>query len=137
MINALDISTSALVAQRIRLNTISSNLANIDTPINENGETKPFQARDVIFQVDDELATKHGTAGVKIGSVMTKNDKPISRYVGKGHPLADEKGFVQYPNINLNEQFVNALVATRAYEANVGVIEVTKNMGQQALRIVG
>lgn len=137
MINALDISTSALVAQRIRLDAISSNIANMDTPINENGDKQPYRARDVVFQVDQANSTKHGAAGVKVASIETSNAPPTLRFLGIGHPLADKEGYVQYPNINLNEQFVNALIATRAYEANIGVIEVSKNMAQQALRIVG
>ena len=139
MISALDISTSALVAQRTRLNTIAGNLANMTTIRNENGEIAPYQARFVVFQTDQEMSTSGGAAGVKVKSVQTDTVEPEYRYQ-PGHPYAIKegkwKGYVAYPRINQTEQFVNALEATRAYEANVGVIEVTKNMGQQTLRIL-
>ncbi len=139
MISALDISTSGLVAQRIRLNAISSNLANMSSVRNENGELKPYQARFAVFQTDNELTTAHGAAGVKVAAVETEQIEPNYRYQ-PGHPLAIKegkwKGYVAYPRINMTTEFVDALEATRAYEANVGVIEITKNMSQQTLRIL-
>ena len=138
MISALDISTSALVAQRVRLNAISSNIANISTQRNENGELQPYQARYVVFQADDNVAPGAG-AGVRVASVDMEDVEPIYKFDPE-NPLAVRegkwKGYVAYPRINLTTQFVDALEATRAYEANVGVIEVTKNMGQQSLRIL-
>ena len=76
MISALDISTSALVAQRVRLDAISSNIANMSTVRNENGEMAPYEGRFVIFQTDEEKKTKHGAAGVKIASVETEKVEP-------------------------------------------------------------
>lgn len=136
MISALDISTSAMVAQRIRLNTISSNIANITTTLNENGENEPYRRREVIFQTDNELVASGDAVGVKVSEVKTDTAEPQLRYL-PDHPLADGNGNVKFPNIDWHREFVNALEATRAYEANVGVIEVTKNLGQQTLRIVG
>ena len=139
MISALDISTSALVAQRVRLNATASNLANMSTTRNENGDIEPYQARFVVFQTDDELSTPYGATGVKVASVETDTVEPNYKH-DPGHPLAIKqgkwKGYVAYPNINMTTEFVDALEATRAYEANVGVIEVTKNLGQQTLRIL-
>ena len=139
MISALDISTSALVAQRTRLNAISSNLANMSSIRNENGELEPYQARYVVFQTDDSLKTKHGAVGVKVSSVETETVEPTYRYQ-PGHPHAIKegkwKGYVAYPKVNMNTEFVDALEATRAYEANIGVMEVTKNLGEQTLRIL-
>ena len=139
MISALDISTSALVAQRARLNATASNLANMSTTRNENGDLEPYQARFVVFQTDEELSTQYGAAGVKVASVETDTVEPNYKYQ-PGHPSAIKQGkwkdYVAYPNINMTTEFVDALEATRAYEANVGVIEVTKNLGQQTLRIL-
>ena len=139
MILAMDISTSALVAQRVRLNAIASNLANMSTTRNENGELAPYQARHVVFQTDEELSTAHGATGVKVESVVTETVEPNYKYQ-PGHPMAIKdgkwKGYVAYPQINMTEQFVDALEATRAYEANIGVIETTKSLGQQTLRIL-
>lgn len=135
MISAFDISTSGLIAQRVRLNAISSNLANMSSLRDENGEAKPYQARYVVFQSDNEMKTKNGAVGVKVASVETETHEPLKRHQ-PNHPLADEDGYVAYPRINMTQEFVDALEATRAYEANVGVIEATKNMGQQTLKII-
>lgn len=139
MITALDISTSALVAQRVRLNAISSNIANMSTLRNENGEMEPYKPRYLIFKVDDKIRTEHGAAGVKVERIETEDVEPQYKYQ-PNHPLAikegDKKGYVAYPNINMTREFVDALEATRAYEANIGVMEVSKNLGQQTLRIL-
>ena len=139
MISALDISTSALVAQRTRLNAISSNLANMSSVRNENGEIKPFQARYVVFQADDQVQTGHGAMGVRVSSVETENVEPQYKYQ-PNHPLAVKdgkwKGYVAYPKINMVREFTDAMEATRAYEANIGVMEITKSLGQQTLRIL-
>ena len=139
MISAMDISTSALVAQRTRLNAISSNIANMSSIRDEKGELQPYQARYVVFQTDESMKTKHGAVGVKVSSVETEKVEPTYRYQ-PGHPHAiqegERKGYVAYPNVNLNTEFVDALEATRAYEANIGVMEVTKNLGEQTLRIL-
>lgn len=137
MVSPLDISTSALVAQRTRLNTISGNIANISTLRNEDGENKPYQPRFALFKTDEN----HGEAGagVKIDKIEIDDSAPKYRYQ-PDHPLAitegEYKGYVAYPNIDMNEQFVDALEASRAYEANVGVIEVTKGMSRQTLSIL-
>ena len=82
----------------------------------------------------------NGAIGVKVESVETENVEPNYKYE-PGHPLAIQsgprRGYVAYPRINMTEQFVDALEATRAYEANVGVIETTKTIGSQTLRILG
>jgi flagellar basal-body rod protein FlgC len=139
MISALDVSTSALVAQRVRLNAISGNIANISTLQDENGNAQPYQQRYTIFETDESLVAHGGAPGVKVASVEIDDREPNYRYQ-PDHPLAVQegkwKGYVAYPNINLNEQFVDALEATRSYEANIGVMEISKNMGRQSLSIL-
>jgi len=141
MIPALDISTSALVAQRIRLDTVSSNLANLTSlERDERGNMQPYQARYVIFQTDEALETKQGAVGVKVASVQTEQVEPLYRWQ-PAHPYAikdgPKKGYVAYPRVNMTAEMVDALVATRAYEANIGAMELSKNMAQQSLRILG
>ena len=140
MIGAFDISTSGLVAQRVRLNAISSNMANMSTLQNEDGEAEPYQARYPIFQTDEAKTTRYGAAGVKVASMNVEEVEPLYKYQPH-HPLAikegPKKGYVAYPNVNMINEFVDALEASRAYEANIGVIEATKAMGNQTLRIVG
>jgi flagellar basal-body rod protein FlgC len=139
MISSLDISASALVAQRTRLNAISSNLANMSSLRNEKGEISPYQARYVVFQPDDKMKTSYGAYGVKVASVETETVEPNYQY-DPANPLAIKDGkwkdYVAYPHINMTAEFVDAIDATRAYEANIGVMEVTKSMGQQTLRIL-
>ena len=139
MISALDISTSALVAQRMRLNAVSSNLANMSSLRDEDGNVEPYQARYVVFQPDQQLKTPYGAQGVKVAAVETETVEPDYRYE-PNHPLAIKdgkwKGYVAYPKINMTAEFVDAIEATRAYEANIGVMEITKSMSQQTLRIL-
>jgi flagellar basal-body rod protein FlgC len=135
MFSILDVSTSGLVAQRTRLNAISSNIANMSTTRNEYGEPDPYRPKFVTFQTDNSIATPGGGAGVKVGSVEQSDAPPKMKYE-PGHPDADSRGFVRYPAVDMTTEFVDALEATRAYEANIGVIEVTKNMADQALRII-
>ena len=138
MISAMDISTSALVAQRVRLNTISGNIANMSTLKNEAGENKPYQPRFVVFETAEEQA-EGGAAGVKIAKVEIDDSEPLYRFQ-PDHPLAINegkwKGYVAYPNVDMNEQFVDALEASRSYEANIGVMEVTKGLARQTLSIL-
>lgn len=139
MLKALDISTSGLVAQRVRLDAISGNLANMSSLRNERGEIKPYQERFVVFQPDEDVQTRDGAQGVKVSAVRTETVEPKYRFDPK-HPLAIKegkwKGYVAYPNIDMVTEFVDALVATRAYEANLGVMEVTKDLSNQSLRII-
>ncbi len=138
MIKALDISTSALVAQRTRLNAVSGNIANISTLKDENGEAKPYQAREVVFQTDNTVSTS-GASGVKVSEIKSSDAEPKYR-LDPDHPLAiksgEHQGYVAYPNIDLTTEMVNALESTRAYEANVGVMEITKNIGRETLTIL-
>ncbi len=135
MFSALDVSTSALVAQRARLNAISSNMANMATTRNERGELEPYKPRFVTFQTDTNINTTGGGQGVKVASVEYANLEPRLKY-DPGHPDANEDGYVAYPNIDMTTEFVDALEATRAYEANIGVIEITKDLGQRTLQIL-
>ena len=141
MISAIDISTSALVAQRIRMDVVSSNLANLSSQVRDaNGEMKPYEGKYVIFQTDDAVGTKDGAVGVKVASVETEHVEPLYRWE-PGHPYAikegPKKGYVAYPQINMTAEMVDAMVAARAYEANLGAMEISKNMAQQSLRILG
>lgn len=141
MFMSLDISTSALVAQRTRLDAISGNIANMSSmQRNAKGEMEPYQSRYVVFQTDDQLQTRDGAVGVKVASVETEQVQPNYRWQPE-HPFAikdgPKKGYVAYPQVNMTAEFVDAMVATRAYEANLGVMELSKNMAQQSLRILG
>jgi len=138
MLRALDISTSALVAQRTRLNAVSGNIANISSLTDETGAANPYKAREVIFQSDESISTQ-GASGVKVSEIRISETEPRYRHQPK-HPLAIKegkwKGYVAYPNIDLTTQMVDALETTRAYEANVGVMEITKSLSRETLTIL-
>ena len=138
MLSALDVSTSGLVAQRTRMNACSSNIANISTTHNERGERVPYQPRYAVFEVDENVGT-NGAAGVKVSSVSTLDVEPVWKS-DPDHPDAVKSGphagQVAYPNVNMMVEFTNAMEAARAYEANLGAIEITKDLAQQTLRIL-
>ncbi|MBN1911119.1 MAG: flagellar basal body rod protein FlgC [Pirellulales bacterium] len=139
MFSAIDVSTSGLAAQRIWMNTISSNLANISTTRNEAGEPVPYQPVYPIFETDDTVGN-NGALGVRVASVKT-DDKIQPRWIDNpGHPDAvkdgPHAGQVAYPGINMMEEFTDAMVAARAYEANLGAMEISKDMITQSLRIL-
>lgn len=138
MLKAIDVSTSALIAQRKRLDVVSGNIANMSTLKNEKGEAEPYKARHVIFQTDTQT-TASGASGVKVDEIQIDQGEPQYRYQ-PNHPLAIQdgkwKGYVAYPNIDLTTEMVNALESTRAYEANVGVMEITKNLSRETLTIL-
>ena len=140
MISALDISTSALVANRVRMDTISSNLANMSSLARgPNGEMQPYEAKYVMLQTDENMTTASGASGVKVSAIETDKVEPQYRWQ-PDHPYAikdgPKRGYVAYPKINMTAEMVDALVATRAYEANLGAMEITKSMSQQTLRIL-
>ena len=137
--HAIDISTSALIAQRTRLDLISGNIANMSSLVNEAGQNEPYRAREPVFRVDDSVTTSTGASGVRVEEVRIDQRDPLYRYQ-PDHPLAAKegkwKGYVAYPNIDLTTQMVDALEATRAYEANIGVMEISKSLGRETLSII-
>ena len=140
-LNALHTSSSGLTAQRLRMNVISSNLANINSTRTEEGG--PYIRKDVIFKAVppnlsfEKIINNHYLNGIqKVEVVEIVNDKrePVLKY-NPGHPDANEDGYVESPNINIVEEMVNMISATRSYEAGVTAINATKNMALKALDI--
>ncbi len=130
MFTSFSVISSGLEAQRIRLNTISSNLANINTTRGPKGE--PYRRQDVLFTAIP--ADNEGLVKVKVLDVI-EDARAFKVIYEPGHPDADENGFVKLPNINSIEEMVNMLSAIRAYEANVSAFNSTKEMMQKALEI--
>ena len=133
MYGILDISTSALVAQRTRLNVISANIANSRSLLNAEGEYDPYRRRFTLFEAGDPSA---GSAqGVHVSSIE-QDDGPLIPKYEPDSPFADDMGYVMYPNVNSVIESMNAMEASRAYEANISAIEVTKSMMSVALQII-
>ncbi|UCD36071.1 MAG: flagellar basal body rod protein FlgC [Nitrospiraceae bacterium] len=131
--DVFNVSASALEAQRIRMNTIASNMANAQSTQTEAGG--PYVKKDVIFQTKPvDGKDKEGLMGVRVSAVVDNGKLPIVIY-DPGHPDADEDGYVSMPNINVIEEMVNMMMALRAYEANVKAFNMSKGMYQKALEI--
>jgi len=131
MFNTLDVSSSALVAQRIRMNTCAMNLANIDSV--DSPEGGPYQRRFVVFEAGASPADRSGR-GVHVARIVKE---PVFRTeYNPSHPYADENGYVKLPGINQVTEMVNAMEANRAYEANITVMDVTKSMFNSSLRLL-
>ena len=133
MYGALDISTSGLVAQRTRLNVISANIANKDVILNEYGEYDPYRRRMAIISPGDP--SRGSVDGVHVSSIEIDPGDLIKKYE-PGSAYADADGFVSYPNVNSVIEQMNAMEASRAYEANIAVIEATKSMISVAVQII-
>lgn len=139
MADPVDIATSGLVAQRIRMNTIASNIANFSSTRNEFGASEPYVRRRVIFEVG--MPQEDGSQGVHVQRIEqdrpgTIGAEPFRLAYDPGHPDANAEGYVRYPNIDLVREFVNALEATRAYEANIQAIEIARSMSNQVSRLL-
>jgi flagellar basal-body rod protein FlgC len=138
MFGALDVSTSALVAQRVRMDTIAGNIANEFTIANSKGEAEPYQRRVALFAPGNPAAGPDAP-GVHVAKII-KDPSPPRRVYDPGHPLAAKEGhwngYVAYPNVDRTIEFVNAMEAYRAYEANVTVMNTTKGMISASLKLL-
>ena len=126
MFDSLDISASALQAQRTRLDTISLNIANMNTTRNQRGENVPYKRRFVEFMAGRPQDPSKPGVHVRV------REDPSSREVYD----AERRQYVRYPKIDMAVEYVNAIEASRAYEANVTAMEVTKAMMNASLRIL-
>lgn len=133
MFDALDISSSALTAQRIRMDTIAGNVANINTTRDVAGNLVPYRRRFVVFAPGQPGAP--GRPGVHVRSIEL-DKSPFRKVYDPGNVDAGPDGYVRYPNIELAIEQVNMLEASRAYEANITMMETTKAMINAALRLL-
>ncbi|MTI65726.1 MAG: flagellar basal body rod protein FlgC [Firmicutes bacterium] len=136
---SMRISASGLSAERLRMDTISSNIANATTTRTENGD--PYRRKVAIFEesLKREVNKVSGESeiisqGVKASGVV-EDKSPFKRVYNPKHPDADENGYVEMPNVNILNEMVDMMAATRAYEANVTAMNATKNMYMKALQI--
>ncbi|MCZ6836359.1 MAG: flagellar basal body rod protein FlgC [Planctomycetota bacterium] len=133
MYGTFDISTSGLVAQRIRLDTIAGNLANLNTILNAEGEYEPFKRRFAILAAGDP--SSGDPMGVRVQSIEMDEGELRLKYEPDS-PYADADGYVGYPDIDAVIEQMNAMEATRSYEANITAIEASKMMFNSALQIL-
>lgn len=158
-----DIAASGMHAQRVMMDTVSSNIANANTTRNAKGEREVYAKKEVAFKavykdslrpntprggVEPQMNLENGpylrgrvtydndelAQGVMVDRI-TEADEPYKLVYDPTHPDADEKGMVQMPNVNVVEEMVNMVNASKAYEANVTIAQTTKTMIQSALQI--
>jgi flagellar basal-body rod protein FlgC len=139
MFDVLAISSSGLRAQRNRLEVIATNLANVHTTRTEEGG--PYKKKDIVFASDDVSGVKFSSLfkqkveGVKVDTIQESN-KSFEKIFDPAHPDADKEGYVTLPNVNVMEEMVDMMSATRSYEANTNVISATKHMFMKAIEIL-
>ena len=133
MFDVLDIGASGLAAQRTRMDTIAGNIANANTTHDASGKVNPYRRRFVVFATGQPESGS--AAGVHVQSVA-EDPSPLNKKFEPGNPDADKDGYVSYPNVDLSIEFVNALEASRAYEADITMMETTKSMISSSLRLL-
>src|SRR4051794_5272746 len=131
MFDSLDIGSSALLAQRVRMDTIAGNVANINTTRNEKGQPIPYRRRIAMF----EATARNGKAGGHVRSI-DQDPSPFQKRHEPWNKDADKDGYVSYPNIDLSIEYVNMLEASRAYEANITMMEASKAMINSSMRLI-
>jgi flagellar basal-body rod protein FlgC len=143
LLGVMDISGSALTAERERAEVLASNMANAETTRTAKGS--PYQRQLVIFGTRKAAsATFDGVLsgfsdryaqGVEVKRVVPDPTPPVQRY-DPGHPDADRQGYVSYPAINPVEEMVNLMGAARSFEVNVAAVQATKNMISESFEIL-
>jgi len=122
LFNIFNVSGSAMTAQAQRLNTTASNLANADSATSANGQA--YRAKQVVFEA---VPLNSGATSVKVREVV-EDASPMKQVYDPKHPLADEKGYVTMPNVNVVDEMVNMLSASRSYQTNVETMNAAKTM---------
>ncbi|HSW63289.1 MAG TPA: flagellar basal body rod protein FlgC [Dissulfurispiraceae bacterium] len=125
----LKVSATALEAQKVRLNVIASNVANVNST--KTAEGGPYKRKDVVFR---SFLYDESSVGVDIPRIV-EDQRPPRMVFDPSHPDADASGYVSFPNVNIIEEMVNMLAASRAYEANLTLISTYKDMFLKTLDI--
>jgi flagellar basal-body rod protein FlgC len=130
LFDVFGVASSALAAQSQRLNVTASNLANADSVAGPDGTA--YKARQVVFAAvpqSDDGVTRVGVAGV------VEDTTPAKTVFNPGHPLADAQGYVKMPNVNVVDEMVNMMSASRSYQSNVEVMNTAKTLLQKTLTL--
>ena len=142
-LNALNISASGMIAERMRLDIAAENIANINTTRTENGG--PYRRKMVVFEpIEDnsfasafrsELSRQSSNGGgVRVAQIV-EDPSDFRMVYNPEHPDADENGYVQMPNVDLLKETVDSMAASRAYDANLTAFNTIKTMASKALEI--
>lgn len=133
LLKAGKIAQSGLLAQRVRLNITASNLANAQ--VTRTLEGGPYKAKNVVLQAVPLTQDEPVLQQVKVKAIQD-DPSPFREVYDPGHPDADERGIVRYPNVDVITEMVELLSASRAYEANLAVLSTTKSMFLRTLELL-
>lgn len=128
--NIFSVAGSAMNAQSQRLNTVASNLANADSATSANGT--PYKAKQVVFAATP--VGENGATGVNVAAVI-EDPSPMKQVYDPKNPLADDKGYVTMPNVNVVEEMVNMISASRSYQSNAEMMNTTKTLLLKTLNL--
>ncbi|MFC4023156.1 flagellar basal body rod protein FlgC [Oceanobacillus longus] len=142
---SMNTSASALTAQRLRMDVVSSNIANAQSTravLNENGEYEPYRRKMVVMQSEgsnfksmlQNASNTSGATGVKVSGIV-EDEKPFKLVYNPDHPDANEAGYVEMPNVDPLQEMVDMMSSTRSYEANITTLNASKSMLMKALEI--
>lgn len=133
----MEVAASGLRMQRARMNVISSNLANAETT--RTAEGGAYRRRQVVIEAKPVetfgAALDEAVRGVSVQSIKVDEETPLRTVFDPSHPDANKQGFVDMPNVNMMEEMVDMMVASRGYEANATAFDALKSMAQRAMRI--
>ncbi|MEP1740025.1 MAG: flagellar basal body rod protein FlgC [Kangiellaceae bacterium] len=130
--NIFEISGSAMSAQTVRLNTTASNIANADSVASSDGEV--YKARHPVFSTIMNQLGNAQSGGVRVAGIVESQAEAIARYQPE-NPMADDEGYVYAPNISLVEEMANMISASRSYQSNVQVANMTKSLLTKTLTL--
>ncbi len=133
LLKIFQIAGSGLFAQRTRLNITATNIAN--SQVTRTLEGGPYRARLVILKAVPLSEKERDIKIVKVEKII-EDPSPFKEVYNPGHPDADERGIVKYPNVDVISEMIELLSASRAYEANLTVLSTTKSMALKTLEII-
>jgi len=122
-VDDLSVAASGLAAQRIRLNTIANNLANVNTTRDQNGNFAVYMRKEVLFRASKINKNTPDEQGVEVYDIANSH-APLRNVYEPGHPEANERGFRLEPNVSVTREMANMIEATRAYDANLKSMKV-------------
>lgn len=132
LFKGFNISASGLTAQRVRMDIIANNIANVETTRTPEGG--PYRRQIPVFMPREGIVQGAGGEGVRVTAII-KDYSPFKMVYDPQHPDADEEGYLLLPNVELVKEMVDMIDASRAYEANVTAFNTTKEMARKALEI--
>ena len=134
LFNVMDIASTGMSAQSVRLNTTASNVANANSVSSSYEDT--YKARHPVFAAELRQASQEQGSGSRVNVLgIVESDKPLQIEYSPGHPMADENGYIYKPNVNVVEEMADMMSASKAYETNVQIADTTKRIFRNVLRL--